>query len=602
MVDTGPVPPQRRAFPPWDLRLTRRALLRSATLASASLLAACRLRAGSSPDTPTAVAPADGDNGILSPNNGPGPATTASPSASATAPAEPQVFYQWGFSQDPASHDFNANGNCGGEPELWAGLLTLTPDLEPVPNWAESWEVSRDGSTWTFHLRGGNSGWSNGDPVTAHDFVWSWQRKLQPSTGAPDASILFPVRNAEAVHRGELAPDALAVRAPDIWTLEVEMSAPCVYFTAIAASISTVPAHRASVERWGGTWTEAGHSVSNGPFKLDAWDHGVSFEISRNERYWNAAAVRLQRSVTPIIPDDQGLRPFLTNQVDFSVVPGADLQAIRSQSAFAQHLSHSVDAAVWLLIPQANAPPFDDIRARQAMSHAIDRERIVEVVEGRADPAHSLLPLGFPGHLDDEDIAQIQQFDVDAALGALDGTPYRGGSNWPDVTLSMRREDPDAQLIAEDVATQLGENLGMTVKVQALEPSAFNQALGAHRLQLVWLRWWFAYADANNGYRDIFFPPAPTPRPLAWSNPAIDELLTRAAQEPSPTRRAALYRSCEQLFQQQAAYIPVVYPARWYLFKPWVRDLPMNRLGNFVMRGLYTRMKAGIRIQGRGQA
>jgi len=595
-----PSPPPRPAA---AARLSRRALLAAGAFA---LLAACR---GGSAGTATESTPVS--RGSQSPATRPAPTGAASPqptTSPSTAPGTPQVtgpqvFYQWGFANDPVSHDFNANRYCGGEPELWAGLLTLTPDLEPVADWAEAWSASSDGLTWTFRLRPNNRGWSNGDPVTAHDFVWSWQRKLAPETAAPDAPLLYDIVGAREIHTAGAPPETLGARATDDWTLDVALTGPRPRFLVIIASVAGFPAHRPSVERYGERWTEAGNCVSNGPFLLTRWEHGVAFEIARNPNYWDAARVTLDRCITPILPLDLGLRPYDDRQVDYIAVARPDLPVVRNSPNLSRQLGRTVEAAVWCLIPQVTVPPFDDVRVRQAISRAIDRERIVQITEGRAHGATSLMPVGMPGHFDDAEIVQIQQFDVDAALAHLDDTPFAGGQNWPPLTLTMRRSDPDAELIANDVISQLRENLGLNLSLDILEPDDFEAAVQAHQPALIWLRWWFHYPDPHNGYGDLFAPEDPLPRRLAWEDPTYTDLVRRAREESDPAARLDLYRQCEQTLQNAAVYIPVAYPVTWYLFKPWVTGIPTNSQGDWLPRGeLFTRMKARLRIENRPEA
>ncbi len=189
---------------------------------------------------------------------------TATPRGSSTPSPlpEPQVLYRGGFSVEPTSHDFNANLYCGGDPSLWSGLLTLNTDLTPMGDWADHWEPNEDSSVWTFHLRQNNTGWSNVRGVTAHDFVWSWQRLIDPATKAPQAWLLYDVVNAVDIHDGKRQPAELGVAAPDNWTLIVNLVGPRVYFPTIVATIGLVPANQHAVEAFGDSWTDVNHCVS----------------------------------------------------------------------------------------------------------------------------------------------------------------------------------------------------------------------------------------------------------------------------------------------------------------------------------------------------
>lgn len=560
---------------------------------------------GTAAGAPSPFVPGPGPEHVTTtPTSTPTPTPTATatptPAGSATpASSGPQLFYQGGYSQDPRSHDFNLDPNCGGEPELWAGLLQLDPDLQPLPDWAVSWEVNHDATQWIFHLRQDNHGWSNGDPVTAEDFVWSWQRQLGVAKSFARGSLLELIKNGSRIASGKLAASKLGASATDRWTLQVQTEGPVAWFLQIVASISTVPAHRASVEHWGADWTEAGRCVSNGPFRLTSWDQGSQFTIVRNEHYWASGQITLTDCVTPIISPGQGLIPYFTDQVDDTPVAGSDLTAIRQDDTLDRQLHSQIDTATWMLLPQVSIPPFNDLRVRRAISHAIDRDRIVQVMEGRAAIATSLLPTGFPAHINDPAVSVIQTFDVDAAYAALKGTPYSNGGGWPALTLTMMESDPDATTIAQDVIAQLGENLGMKLKLSALQPAAFATAVQQRKLGLIWYRNWFADPSPDDAYGPLFAASSDA-RVVDWRSSEFDAVLQQAKSQTDPGQRQALFRQTETLLQQAVAYIPVVYPVSYYLFQPWVQDLPTSQAGNLVTNnGLFSRLKSRIAIQGR---
>ena len=229
-------------------------------LAGGAVLAASACSHGSaeviSSPTPSPDIRSTFDDGLPQPIQTPPKSTatatpTATPRGSSTPSPlpEPQVLYRGGFSVEPTSHDFNANLYCGGDPSLWSGLLTLNTDLTPMGDWADHWEPNEDSSVWTFHLRQNNTGWSNVRGVTAHDFVWSWQRLIDPATKAPQAWLLYDVVNAVDIHDGKRQPAELGVAAPDNWTLIVNLVGPRVYFPTIVATIGLVPANQQAVER-----------------------------------------------------------------------------------------------------------------------------------------------------------------------------------------------------------------------------------------------------------------------------------------------------------------------------------------------------------------
>ena len=225
--------------------------------------------------------------------------------------AEEQIFYHTGVFEDPTSFDWNANLYCNAEEETFAGVLTFNENLEAVADWAETFSSNEDASVWTFNIRPDNKGWTDGTPVTAGDFVYSWGRQLDPETKAAYAGFLFDIKYAQEFNQGtavENADDPLAgtvptradlgIKAIDDWTLEVTMAGPRAYFPQVVAYAAAFPAPQWKVEELGEAWAlnENGEPiVSNGPVKVDEWNKGQSLIMSRNDGWWGAADMPLDQ-------------------------------------------------------------------------------------------------------------------------------------------------------------------------------------------------------------------------------------------------------------------------------------------------------------------
>lgn len=514
-----------------------------------------------------------------------------------------QVLYDYGFTNDPSSHDFNANLYSGGATSIWSGLLTFDENFMTVPDMAESWEPNEDASMWTFHIRPNNGAFSNGDDVTAETFIYSWQRMLIPETAAPYASILYDIVNAQEINLEGADPSTLGVRAVDDWTLEVDMVGPRGVFPGIVAYLAAVPCHPPSVEANPDGWTDPNlvdEVVSNGPFKLVAWEHDSMVVLEKNENHFTADEVQLQTVYQPIIPVEQGMLPYEVGDRDWDIVPGPDLTRVQDDPVLSQEVVRYVYPGIWYLTPQVTVAPFDSLEVRTAVSHSIDRDRVVEVTNGQGQPMTSMMPPGLFAYFDDDEIASIQAFDPDLAMAALEGTEYEGGQNWPEVVMSLRSEAHNSQIMAEDIAAQIQENIGMEVQIEIMEQLAFRDALWNLGLQLVFIRWFLDYPDPNNVYYDIFYSRRDTGKRQAWSNEEFDALTIEGKEAADPEDRLAAYRAAEIIVQEDRGYIPITYRVSYYVFKPWVQGIPVNRQGSLVPNGnIYVRMFNSIYIEGR---
>jgi len=372
--------------------------------------------------------------------------------------AKEQVFRYGGggyFPADPASQDFNKDLYCQGVPALFAGLMVFDPDFVAVPWMATKVEGNKDGSVWTFTIRK-DSRWSDNAPVSARDFEYSWKRQLNPESKAPYASFLYDIKNGEAFNKKQITdPSQVGVRAKDDWTLEVTLEGPRGYFPVLTGYLAALPGYQRAIEKFGDKWTEASNIVCNGPFVLDTWEHNKQMTLRKNPYYFGAKNVHLTKVVIPIIPVASGALPYENNEIDLTLLQAGDLKRLQSDPRASKDVFRYPFPGTWYLLPQVTKPPFDNLKVRRAVAHAIDRDNVVKVAQGLAVPAWSMIPPGFPGAVDTPAIKAIQRFDKKAALDMLKGTPFEGGKNWPKITLSMRDEALGAKPLAEAVQAVL---------------------------------------------------------------------------------------------------------------------------------------------------
>jgi oligopeptide transport system substrate-binding protein len=489
------------------------------------------------------------------------------------------------WQNDPSSHDFNKDLYCAGVPALWAGLMKCTANFEPVLYVASKVTSNAEGSVWTFAIRR-DSKWSDGGPCTARDFEYSWKRQLDPATAAPYSSFLYDIKNAEAFNKKQVTdPGQVGIRAKDDWTLEVTLEGPRGYFPVLAAYLAAVPGHKASIEKFGDKWTEAANIVCNGPFVLESWEHNKVMVLKKNKHFLGAKDMTLEKAVIPIIPIASGALPYENNEIDLTALQTADLKRLQGDARTGKEVFRYPFPGTWYLLPQVTKPPFDNVKVRRAVGHAIDRENIVRVSQGFAIPAHAMIPPGFPGALDDKKIRDIQRFDPKAALAQLKGTPFEGGRNWPKITLSMREEGLGSKPLAEAVQSVLLEHLNMKTDLEVLEQRVFRERLWKQEHQFVWIRWFMDYPDPHNEYFDTFYGKKTTGKRQAWVNDAFDRELEAGRDTRDPKKRLQHYAKAEEILQTDAGYVPVAWVVRYAAAKPPVRGLEKNRQGELVVDG-----------------
>ncbi len=561
---------------------------------AAAFLAACGAQAPAAPEEPAA------------PAEPPTPAPTAVPAPEASAgealPDDEQVF-RYTFNTDPASHDFNKDLYCGGEASLFAGLTRLNADYQPEPYAAESWEVSDDGTVYTFTLHP-EGRWSNGDPVTAEDFVYSFTRLLNPDTGASYASILYDVQGAQSWNLGEGgSADELGLNAIDDYTLEITLAGPREYFPLLVGYAAALPCHPASVEAHGDAWTEAGNIVSNGPFTLVSWERNQLLEFERNEDFVLAEKPKLKRLIAAVIDNNAGLLPYESGELDYREnrgIPAAEIPRLQEDPSLSQEFYRIPQSATAFLSPEIDKPPFDLLEVRQALQHAIDRSTILQVIYGLGEPAYTLLSQDLPYAIKPDEYPEfndIYTYDPELARSLLVGTPYEGGQNWPEITLTLRPVGPTIDLVGEVLQQQLAENLGMQVNVENPgDGRVYINTLFDGGYQLPLYVWFMDYPDPSNFYTAVWYGQA-NRRRFAWKSDEFDSVVEQAAGELDQSARQELYVQAERIMAADAAYIPLYYSFAVNMFKPYVSGIPSNSDGLVVAdNNIFRTMKNSLYV------
>ena len=447
-----------------------------------------------------------------------------------------------------------------------------------IPGVAERWDVSADGLTYTFHLRP-KAQWSNGDPLTARDFAWSFERFFTPALGNTYAYYLFSIRGAEAFNTGKTKNFAdVGVQALDDTTLRLTLQYPAPYLPGVLAT-TILPIHRASVEAAGraddrtSPWIRPGKLISNGAFTLTEWEPNARIVVTKNPRYWNAAHNQLERVIFfPIEKADGEDLAFRAGQlhVTFSL-PASKIPAYRRDAPDSLHIDPLLQ--LYMINFNATKAPLNNPKVRRALALALDRAALASsVFNGARPPASTLVPPHCGPYTGPA--GQTENFAAARALLAEAG--YPGGKGLPSLPMQVLNDDKLPR-VAETIQAMWRRELGVEITIEPYEQKTWlsNQLALSHTLAL---RGWTAdFADPVNFLE--MFETGNGSNVFGWSNREYDALIEKTRVTADPAARFALFRQAEEIMLKDAACAPLVFGAKTYLLNPAVKNWQSAPLG-----------------------
>jgi oligopeptide transport system substrate-binding protein len=461
---------------------------------------------------------------------------------------------------------------------LFEGLTVKNPyTLEPEAGVAQRWGVSEDGLTITFYLNP-EARWSNGEPLTAEDFVWSWQRALNPKMGNQYAYMLYPLKNAEAFATGEIDDfSRVGVKSLDDHTLEVRLDAPTPYFIQLMDHHSTFPVHRATLEAHGKAtdrftrWTRTENIVSNGPFRLKNWQLNRRLSVEKSATYWDRDRVQLNGIVfypTENISSEE--RMFRVEQLHYTqVIPLDKIPVYRAMKDSPYANSPYLGTYFYLL--NTSQPPVDDVRVRKALALAIDRERLNNtVLHNSTVPAYSITPPGTLGYqppkLFGHDVKRAQQLLAEAG--------YPDGKGWPGLVLTYNTSESH-QKIAVALQQMWKDALNIDVTLANQEWKVYLDSVDQMDFAMARRGWIGDYVDPNN-FLDLFLCGGGNNN-TGFCDPRYDEMIQRQApRAKSRAERYAIFTEAETLLMEQMPIIPIYTYTSNHLIHPSVKGIPPN--------------------------
>ena len=422
--------------------------------------------------------------------------------------------------------------------QLFEGLLEYDPKTqEPVPALATHYEISSDGKTYIFHLRK-NGKWSNGDPVTAHDFVSSWRRVADPKTASQYAFVIYFIRNGEEINTGKVTDlTKLGVKAVDDYTLAVTLSKPTPFFPSILCFPTLRPVHQKTVETYGDQSTRPENIVSNGPFILTEWIPYKHLLMKPNPHYWDRKNVKLETvKFLPIDDQEMALKRFLNGEIHYvRDVPSLKVPMLEKNEEFVK----APQLANFFLLVNVNRPQFKDKRVRQALMMAIDRQKIVDVIHvGKV--MSSFTPPGTAGYQPPEGLP----FNPERAKALLAEAGFPEGKGFPKTMLSYETSG-NSKTIMELLQNMWREHLGIHVELQNMDWKTLLKVRSVQDYDLARSRWIGDYVDPNT-FLELGLSAHPHNQ-SKWVNPEYDSLISKASFTQNQKERYALFTQAEKL-------------------------------------------------------
>jgi oligopeptide transport system substrate-binding protein len=476
--------------------------------------------------------------------------------------AEPPGL-DWHTATDSTSFDVVSN--------IMVGLTQYTEDVKCAPACAESWDISKDGKSYLFHLRN-DVLWSDGKKVTAYDFEYAWKRLLDPATAGQYAFFLYDIEKAKEFNTGKLKDSAqVGVRALSPSILEVKLKKPAAYFIYLTAFCASFPMRKDVVEKYGNRWTEPGNLVSNGPFKLKHWQHEYKIELVANENFFEGA------------PKLKAIKMFMVPEQStaFALYENDELDYIDNRSFSTpdvERFAHSPEYRSFPLLREnylafnVKKKPFDNVLVRQAVAMSIDKRVFPKILRRGERPSSSFIPPGLAGASVDAGLPFAPQ----KARELLRQAGYASGAQIPPVDMLYPNRE-DVRLVVEAIQDQLKQNLGLRLNLVNQEWKVYLATLRKDAPPIYRNSWGADFPDPEtfmnlftsyNGNNDT-----------RWSSLEYDALIEEAQAQADSEKRAALYRKADFLLCSKACpIVPIFLATQNVMVKPWVKGIAVNPL------------------------
>lgn len=473
--------------------------------------------------------------------------------------------------------------------DLYEGLTREGPAGEILPGVAERWEISDDGTVYTFYICD-DARWSNGDPVTARDFIAGIRRSLSPETGSPYAQTLAIIENARAILADKAKPETLGVVARGARVLEIRLESPAPYLLGLLSHHSTYPIHLPSLEKHGEKFTRAGNLVSNGAYTLDEWVVNAHIRLERNERYWDAENVRIETVYYHPIGDEEAeFNRFRAGGLDITqTIPVRRYEWLKREMP--QVLRIAPYLSTYFYGFNLEKPPFKDApKLRRALSMLVDRDIIAEKVLGRGElPAWTLTPPGIENY--DSPLPDYARWPMEKRIETAKRL-YREAGYSPEnpLEVELRFNTGDThEHVAIAIASMWKKHLGVKTNLVHEEWRVFLQNRRQGEVTEVFRAGWVGDYNDPQTFLQLLHSESGV-NDYGYANPEYDALLEKASTTADPETRMAIYRQAEAMMLEDQPLLPIYVYVSKHLVSPRVGGWEDNILDHHASRDLFIR-------------
>ena len=454
--------------------------------------------------------------------------------------------------------------------DLFEGLLVSDLNGHPIPGVAEKWE-NKDFKVWTFHLRK-DAKWSNGDPVTAQDFVYSWQRVSDPKTASPYASYLQygHIVNIDDVLTGKKPITDLGVKAIDDHTLEVTLSEPVPYFYKLLVHPTTSPVPKAVIEKYGDKWTQPANIVTNGAYKLTDWVVNERIVMERNPNYWNNAKTVINKvTYLPISSEVTDVNRYRSGEIDmtYNQLPIELFQKLKKETPKELHVDPYLCTYYYEINNQK--APFTDVRVRTALKLGLDRDIIVNKVKSQGDlPAYGFTP----PYTDGAKLTKPEWFTWTQEKRNAEAKKLLAEAGYTadkPLTFNLLYNTSDLhKKLAIAAAAIWRKNLGVNVKLENQEWKTFLDTRHQATFDVARAGWCADYNEPTS-FLNMMVSNSSS-NTSHYKSPAFDKIIADTLKVTNEEQRSELYNKAEQQLDKDSVIVPVFYYVSPRLVKPWV--------------------------------